>query len=182
MIPKNIPDTLESERLIIRPPTLADVPHVFEAVRESLPELKPWMPWATDAYSLEGCEENIRGAIAKFITREDLRYHFHDKTTGELIACSGLHALDWDVPKTEIGYWCRSSKTGQGYVTEGVTALSEAAFALGMARVEIQCDDQNTRSARVAENCGYALEGILKNDSRAPDGSLRSTRIYARTT
>ena len=181
MIP-NIPDRLESERLIIRPPTLSDIPQVYEAVRESLSELKPWMPWATERYSLEGCEENIRGAMAKFITREDLRYHFHDKETGELIACSGLHAINWSVPKVEIGYWCRSSKAGRGYITEGVTRLTAIAFEdLGVARVEIQCDTKNTRSVAVAERCGYTLEGVLQNDDRAPDGSLRATRIYART-
>lgn len=182
MIPKTIPEKLESQRLLIRPPTLADVPQIYEAVRESLPELKPWLPWATERYSLAGCEENIRGAMAKFITRKDLRYHFHSLETGELIACSGLHAIDWDVPKVEIGYWCRSSKTGKGYVSEGVKRLTEVALRdLGVARVEIQCDTENTRSIAVAETCGYTLEGILQNDGRAPDGRLRATRIYART-
>ena len=177
----DVPTHVETERLIIRPPTVEDVPAIYAAVIESLEKLKPWMPWAND-YTLEGCEANTRAAVAKFVTREDLRYHFHDKTTGELVANSGLHAIDWKVPKFEIGYWCRTSKQGQGYVTEGVEALTEMAFEqLGAHRVEIQCDDRNTKSAAVAERCGYGLEGTRKLDSRSPDGRLTSTRIYART-
>jgi ribosomal-protein-serine acetyltransferase len=86
------------------------------------------------------------------------------------------------VPRFEIGYWCRSSETGKGYVTEVVQALSKVAFEhLGAARVEIRCDDSNLRSAAVAERCGYTLEGVLKNHERNPKGDLCSTRIYALT-
>ena len=177
----DVPEQLETERFIIRPPTVEDVPAIYAAVIESLEELKPWMPWAS-GYTLDGCEANTRAAIAKFITREDLRYHFHDKTTGELVANSGLHAADWQVPKFEVGYWCRTSKQGQGYVTEGVRALSEMAFEdLGTVRLELQCDERNLKSIAVAERCGYGLEGIRKFDSRTTDGTLTSTRIYART-
>ena len=178
-----VPERLETERMIIRPPTLEDVPAIFGAVTESLGELTPWTAWATPAYSLAACEENTRQAVAKFITREDLRYHFHDKATGRLLVGSGLHRIDWSLPKFEIGYWCRSSDVGKGYVSEGVKALTNMAFErLGAVRVEIRCDDLNTRSWQVAERCGYRLEGTLKNDSRAPTGDLRSTRVYALTT
>ncbi|CAN5884632.1 GNAT family N-acetyltransferase [soil metagenome] len=177
----DVPETLETDRLVVRPPRLDDVPDIYAAVCESLPDLQPWMPWATAEYSLQSCEENTRTAVAHFITREDLRYHFHDKTTGELLVCSGLHRIDWRVPKFEIGYWCRSSQSGKGFVTEGVAALTTLALeTLGAARVEIRCDDRNLRSAAVAERCGYTLEGTLHNETRSPTGELRSTRVYAR--
>jgi len=32
----------------------------------------------------------------------------------------------------------------------------------------------------VAERCGFELEGVLRHERRAPDGSLRNTCIYAR--
>ena len=177
-----IPEQIVTERLLIRCPQVTDAQAVYDAVIESMAELKAWMPWATPQYSREGTEENLRQAIAKFITRQDLRYHAHDRATGEFVMGSGLHQIDWSVPSFEIGYWCRTSKSGQGYVTETVRALTTLAFAqLGAARVQIRCDDKNTRSAHVAEACGYRLEGVRVNDARATDGSLRSTRVYALT-
>lgn len=182
MIPyPDIPMHLETERLVIRPPTVQDIPAIYAAVIESLEDLKPWMAWSHN-YTMDGCEVNTREAIAGFVTRDKLRYHFHDKKTGELVANSGFHAVDWKVPKLEIGYWCRTSKQGQGYVTEGVKGLTEMAFKdLGAVRLEIRCSKQNTRSAAVAERCGYGLEGTLRFDSRSPSGELTSTRIYAQT-
>jgi len=41
-------------------------------------------------------------------------------------------------------------------------------------------DVANLASRRMAERCLFALEGILRQERRANDGSLRNTCIYAR--
>lgn len=175
----DVPESITSERLTIRSPQVSDVPEIVDAVRESLEALEPWMRWATRDYSVDDCEANTRQAIARFVTRQDLRYHFHDRVTGELIGSSGLHRINWQVPRFEIGYWVRTSKAGQGYVSETVRALSRLAFdRLGAKRLEIRCDDLNLASARVAERCGFELDAILFNWQRAADGSLRHERVY----
>lgn len=85
------------------------------------------------------------------------------------------------MPKLELGYWCRTSRVGEGLTREGVVALAEMAEReLGAARLEIRCDTRNRRSARVAEACGFGLEGTLRNESRDPQGNLRDTLLCAR--
>lgn len=179
--PANPPETLATARLIVRAPRLSDAPGLFAAVRESLPELTPYMAWATPDYSLAACEANTRAAVARFAAREDLRYHFFDRVTGEFVGNASFHHVDWSVPKLELGYWCRTSRAGEGLTREGVAALAEMAEReLGAARLEIRCDTRNRRSARVAEACGFRLEGTLRNESRDQEGSLRDTLLYAR--
>lgn len=178
----NVPDVIESRRLTIRCPRLEDIPALQAAVRESSNELKPWMAWARDDYSFEECERNTREAIARFLTRQDLRFQFHDRETDELLGSSGLHRIEWRVPRFEIGYWVRTSRSGRGYVSEVVRALAAMAFdRLGAKRIEIRCDDENLASARVAEACGFELDAVLRNWQRGPDGTLRHERIYSRT-
>ena len=93
-----------------------------------------------------------------------------------------MHRIDWTVPRFEIGYWCRTSRVGHGYVSEAVAAITRFAFeTLHAARVEIRTDVANSRSFRIAERLGFTLEGILRRDSRTPDGELRDTRVYAMT-
>ena len=176
-----IPAAVTSERLLLRSPRLEDAMALYYGVRESLPELKPWMPWATDDYNLVGCERDLREAIAAFVTGKDLRYHIFERSNGELLGSTGLHRIDWRVPRFEIGYWLRSSKTGAGYVTEAVRALAAMAFEeLGANRVDIRCDDRNLASAAVAERCGFELEAILRNWTVAGDGTLAHERVYRR--
>jgi len=115
------------------------------------------------------------------LTREDLWLLLFLKGTHTLVGGSGLHRIDWDVPRFEIGYFVRQRFAGQGYITEAVRGIAHFAFeTLGARRVEIHCDERNERSRRVAERAGFELEATLRNHSVAPDGRLRDTLIYVR--
>lgn len=178
----NFPEEFYTERLLIRKPMPGDGPAVYEAMQASLEELKPWMPWAHREQTEQDVEANMRDAHAKFLTREDLRLHLFDKVTGKFIGSSGLHRINWDVPKFEIGYWIDSRQSGKGYITEAVQAITDFAFEqLNARRVEIRCDLKNTKSSAIPEKLGFTLEGILKNDSKSADqNELRDTCVYAK--
>ena len=179
---REIPDQFESERLVIRWPRPGTGVLLNEAIRESFDDLKVWMPWAQTMQTLEESEEYVRQAHAKVITRTDLVLHLFRKDTGALIGCSGIHPKNWDVPKFEIGYWCRTSCQGQGYITEAVKAITTFGFdVLTARRIEIRCDERNERSRRVAERAGYRLEAQFPNDAVSPDGHLRATLVFALT-
>lgn len=178
----DFPDAFETERLIIRAPKVEDALDVWTAVKNSQNALKEWLPFAKALPCLEETEENLRQSVADFITRKDLRLLLFSKETGEFIGSSGLHRINWAVPKFEIGYWIDQSKEGKGYMTEAVQAITNFAFTqLGANRVEIRCDEENVKSRSVAERVGFELEGILRQDSLSVDEkSLRNTCIYAK--
>lgn len=176
------PDSFETDRLLIRAPRPGDGAELNAAVLDSIAELRPWLPWAQTLPTVEDSESNIRGAIAKFITREDLRLLLFLKGTGRLIGSSGLHRINWTVPRFEIGYWVRTPDAGRGYITEAVIGIT--AFArdhLGARRIEIKMDARNERSWRCAERAGFPLEAVIRNERRGLDGSLVDGRIYAKT-
>src|SRR5688500_14161926 len=101
----DIPQVLETARLTLRVPRAGDGPAVNEAIRESAAELQPWMPWADPLPTVEQTESHTRVSMAKFLTREDLHLRFYLKGTDTFVGSSGLHRIDWDVPKFEVGYW-----------------------------------------------------------------------------
>lgn len=178
----NIPERIETERMILRAAKLGDGPEAFEAVLESVNELKPWMPWVHPEPRLAGSIEFHANAQAKWYSREMLDFQWHDKATRRLIGKGGFHTINWDVPKFEIGYWVRTSMAGHGYCTEAVNAL--VAFSrreLGAKRLEICSDPRNLKSRHVAERCGFVLEGILRRNMRDPCGDLRDSCMYALT-
>ena len=107
--------------------------------------------------------------------------HLYLKGTDTLVGICGLQGIDWEVPKFEIGYWCRTRFTGHGYTTEAVKAITAFALdALGARRVEIRCDTLNLPSARVAERAGFQLEATLHNNELGTDGIPRDTLIFSR--
>jgi RimJ/RimL family protein N-acetyltransferase len=155
---------------------------VHEAVLESQDELRDWMPWAVDLPDAEWYEARVRQGQLKFLSREDLWMMLLLKGTDTIIGGSGLHRINWDVPKFEIGYWVRTSYGRHGYITEAVNGITDFAFnVLGAKRVEIRCDSLNERSAAVARRAGYELEAILHHDDRNHlTKALRDTLVFAK--
>jgi RimJ/RimL family protein N-acetyltransferase len=177
----DFPYSFDTERLTIRGPLPDDAARVREAVLESQEELKPWMPWAMTVPTEEEYRVRVREGQLKFLAREDLWMMLFLRGTDIYVGGSGLHRIDWKVPKFEIGYWVRTRFAGQGFITEAVNGLTAFAFdTLGARRVEIRCDVKNTRSAAVARRAGYTLEATFHNDARDHFGQLRDTYIFAR--
>jgi RimJ/RimL family protein N-acetyltransferase len=178
----DFPESFETERLLIRSPLPGDGPELHAAVRESIDELTPWMPWPKEHRTVDDSETSARRARVAFLQRSELRLHLYLRRTNTMVGSSGLQRIDWEVPKFEIGYWCRTRFTGQGYVREAVRGITGFAFdALGAKRVEIRCDSRNLPSARVAERADFMLEGTLQNNEVGNDGSARDTLIFALT-
>lgn len=181
---RELPASIDTGRMVLRPPRVGDGAAHYEALAESIDTLRRFLaslPWVAQAPSPQASELYCRKSQANFIARTDLPFFGFCKATGRLLLSCGLHRPDWSVPKLEVGYWCRVSETGRGYVSEAVNALTGFAFeVLAAARVELVTDAQNLGSRKVAERCGFALEGVLRQHSRARDGSLRDTCIYAR--
>ena len=181
----DVPERLETERLVLRCPRPGDGPAVNRAVTDSLEGLRPWMPWAKNAPSADDSETYCRRMHAKFLLREDLVMLIFergsDSADGPVLGAVGLHRIDWPTRCFEIGYWRRQGLGGLGIVGEAVQGLARMAWdRLGARRLEIRMDDDNAASRRVAERAGFTFEGLLRLNALAPDGSPRSTRVYAR--
>jgi len=180
----DIPTPIETARLVVRPHRTGDGPVLQAALAASIVELRRFLwnlPWVAEEPTAESAERRCRTCEANFIARTDLAFLVFDKAGGGLVASVGLHRIDWQVPKMEVGYWVRTSAAGNGHVTEAVSAVVACAFEhLGAQRVELVTDEENVASRRVAERCGFALEGILRHAQRGADGGLRNMCLYAK--
>ncbi|WP_088230527.1 GNAT family N-acetyltransferase [Bacillus cereus] len=179
----DFPSEFYTERLFIRMPKPGDGKVVYDAIQASIQELKPWMVFAQKEQTAEEIEESIRKSHIQFLQREDLRLLVFSKETGEFIASSGLHRINWDIPQFEIGYWIDSRFSGKGYMVEAAKGITDYAFSeLKANRVEIRCDSLNKKSRAIPEKLGFKLEGILESASVAVDSNrLRDMCVFAMT-
>jgi RimJ/RimL family protein N-acetyltransferase len=181
----DLPEQLDTQRLLIRPPRRGDGRAVYEAVVETLDELRRYpssLRWALEEPTPERSESFCRRGAALWQLRVDMPLLLFDRADGTLVGASGLHRFDWADRRFEIGWWCRRSRQGQGYVTEGGRAIVDFAFEhLAARRVFALGDDANAASWRVCERLGMTLEGVLRGERADPDGSRRDMRVYAVT-
>ncbi len=176
----NIPEEFQSERLILRAPRAGDGAELNAAIQESFEQLSNWLDWADHMPDVEETEANLAVALERYRARTDFRILLIDKITKAIVGSSGLHSVDWSVPKFEIGYWVRTPCAGQGYITEAVRAITDFAFSvMGARRVWMCIDTRNIRSKAVAERAGFECEGVLRMEALTRDGLLKDTAIYS---
>jgi ribosomal-protein-serine acetyltransferase len=175
-----IPEAIETPRLQLRATRAGHEVAIHPAVLESFPQLRAWMPWARENPTVEESAAHCRDAQAKWLAREILDFCFFDRADGEFVGKGGFHTIDWEVPKLEIGYWMRSTRTAHGFATEASIGLAEfARDHLGAHRLEITSDARNLASRRVAEKAGFVLEGVMRNRRRDNAGRLADACMYA---
>ncbi|MGV3618683.1 MAG: GNAT family N-acetyltransferase [Fimbriimonas sp.] len=173
------PSPLHTERLIVRFPVAEDAAELNAAIHETWDDLHMWMAWAAVRPTLEESREKCAQLAA---SGEEFHLFGFERETGRLVLANGVRCLDPEVPSFDLGYWCRASFQGQGFVTEATRAVIETCFeTMGAQRIEIRCDVKNDRSQAVALRCGARHEGDLVNECRDPQGNLRTTRIFALT-
>jgi RimJ/RimL family protein N-acetyltransferase len=181
----DIPDQLETERLLLRSPRPGDGAILHESILETLADLRRYpasMSWALEEQTVAKAEEFCRRSAANWILRADLPMLLFLGDGSEHAGNCGLHRFNWDTRVFEIGWWCRKRFQGQGLITEAAAALTEFAFRhLGARRVWCCSDDENEKSWRVAERLGFAYEGTLMSERGDPDGTRRNMRVYAAT-
>jgi RimJ/RimL family protein N-acetyltransferase len=147
-----------------------DAPRLKEAVDSSLDDLLPWMPWAVDEpQPLEQKVELMRRFRGQFDLGQDFVYGILSRDEGEVVGGTGLHTRRGE-GAFEIGYWIRSSRTGEGLATEATAALTRVAFDVcGVDRVEIRTDPANERSRAVPRKLGFTEEATLRRRFLYPE-------------
>jgi ribosomal-protein-serine acetyltransferase len=140
-----------------------DAGALFEAARESVAEVFPWLSWCHPGYSTAEAAEWIRARAP--LAAEGREYTFAIVGgDGRYLGGCGISQVNRVHRFANMGYWLRTSATGRGVATEATRQLAELAFRdTDLVRLEIVCAVGNERSQRVAERTGAVREGVLRS-------------------
>ena len=151
---------LVTERLLLRPFTLADAPTVqklagdeaIASVTLNIPH--PYEDGMAEAWIGTHPQRFAKGEEAVFaiVLRED----------NTLIGAIGL-TINQEHERAETGYWIGKPYWGNGYCTEAAGEVVRFGFAeLGLARIQAVHFTQNPASGRVMKKIGMTYEGSLR--------------------
>ena len=149
--------------ILIRPFRAEDIQKVFEAVRESINEVAPWLPWCHAGYQVEETTEFILSRDVAWKNDTEYGFGIFDAKTEKFLGGVGLSQVNRTHGMANLGYWVRTSCAGHSVAT--AAARQTARFALEefrLHRVEILAATGNHASQRVAEKAGATREGVLR--------------------
>lgn len=138
-----------------------DVDLLVEATHaESAPAL--WAPRPRGAYSTRDAQAALRAWDPDTTHQASYGILEHDRMLGAL-------GLMLDGPRSaELAYWVRPENRRQGLALRGLRALTPwAQVDLGLSRVWLEINPDNTPSLRVAVRAGYHFEQRMSHHCRA---------------
>jgi RimJ/RimL family protein N-acetyltransferase len=168
------PETIKTERLILRKPRMEDAAAIFESYAQD-PEVKRYMVWKAHK-DVRETEQFISTCLRLWQKGRDFAYAITLKKSNQLIGMIALHPMKL---KVEVGYGLARSYWGQGIMTEALRAVIAWALAQpGIYRVQATCDVENFGSARVMEKAGMTREGLLRRYILHPNISDEPRDVY----
>ena len=136
---------------------------MWEAARESVPEVFPWLAWCHAGYSMAEAVDWVSTRAPLAAKGQEYAFAIVGPDGRYLGGC-GLNQINRLHRFGNLGYWVRSSATGRGVATAAVRQVAEFAFQeTDLLRLEIVCAVGNERSQRVAARAGASREGILRH-------------------
>lgn len=159
-------ECLRADRVVLRRFQAEDAPALFEAARQSVEHVFPWLPWCHPQYDRSESERWVRRQIRLWDEGKEFEYSILDYEDLFLGGC-GLTNLDFDRMTANLAYWIRSGYTGRGFGTAAVRRLAESGIRQRkLMRIEVLVAVGNVPSQRVAERAGAKREGVLRNRLR----------------
>lgn len=171
------PERLETERLVLRVPTLADAPAMF-ANYASDPEVTKYLTWEPHA-SVE-VSEFVLNMLTGFWDSGPA-YPWSITIDDEIV---GMIEARIDAPRVELAWVLSRKLWGEGLMSEAANAVLEWCLSQPeIWRVEAYVDVDNPASSRVMEKIGMTQDGRLDRWGYHPNVSdePRDVLLFSRT-
>jgi len=145
---------LRTQRLFLRPAWLEDAPELTRAIgQEAVVRMLARAPWP---YREEHARSFIEGPRDPrfpnlLVTLPEQR--------GIIVGGCGLHPLDDDPGRIEVGYWIAPDWWGRGFATEALGGMLSLARITGHRRIIGRHAIDNPASGRVLRKAGFRPTG-----------------------
>ena len=152
---------LIDDELLLRSFEPEDAQELFRVVEASREHLRPWLPWVDMStkpeHSLQFIQQSKTQQHNQVGIALGIIYNRH------IIGSMGMHNWDHTLKKAQLGYWITKEYEGKGIIQKCLAAFIDFLFnKAGLNKVEIHFMVNNHRSARVAEQAGFKVEGIIR--------------------
>jgi RimJ/RimL family protein N-acetyltransferase len=143
---------LETGRLVLRRPTLADVKAIARLANDRrVAQNTSRLP---HPYTVSDAE-----FFVGYVAQQPRDTNFVITYGGDVLGTVGIDLGNPDVP--EVGYWLGVPYWGQGYATEAARAVIDFAFEeFGSNELRAGARVVNPASRRVLEKCGFQWTGV----------------------
>jgi len=128
---------------------------LLDVINDNRAFLSKYLEWVDKYTTIEKTLTNIEKSYSVDICS------YFIKVDGKIAGKIGF--VDIDENMGEISYWLGQKYTKHGIMTRALNLMTDIGFnKIGLNRIQLTLDIDNTSSEAVAKRCGFRLDGILR--------------------
>lgn len=157
------------------PPTIKYAQEIYKIFSKDTENMIFWAPNG----NFQSPEQTLINYYNRNRSQRSLMFGIfqNDKLLGEI----GFSNVDEKVGICDVGYWLRKSARGKNIISKILPRIEKLAFEQDWChKLSLHCDSENIASKKIAEKNGYILEGIIRQDSKWPNGELRDKLYFGK--
>jgi ribosomal-protein-serine acetyltransferase len=161
----------------LKPHDLQTAPALFEMIERNRDHLKRFFGWVDDTKEVKDSETFIQKSIEAFEAKKQvpLQIWYQDHFVGLI----DFHGISDKNKLAQVGYWIDKEYEGKGIVTKACELLFKYGFEIiGLNRIEIECNVENSRSSAIPQRLGCTKEGVLRQ-ARELNGGFQDMELWS---
>ncbi len=147
------------------------------------PDFQRWNTPLRPVNDLDDVREALRNRAREEAEGRSVSFRITDDATGTALGHVGLNEINRPLRLARVGYWVLPEARGRGVATRALLLAARHAFtALDLYRLELGHGIGHGASCRVAERCGFRLEGTLRGAmfEEGRRDTFRDAHLHAR--
>jgi ribosomal-protein-alanine N-acetyltransferase len=174
-IEMNVPESLETTRLLLRKPQPGDAPLMFAAYAQD-PSVTRYLTWRPHT-DISEARDFVDSVLVRWLAETEFFWFLFARDVPEMV---GAISARKEKRGFNLGFVLAQSRWGQGLMAEAVIAVTQWAFTEPwVSRIWAACDTENHASARALEKAGFTREGLLTRYLVAPNISPEPRDCYS---
>lgn len=166
----------------IRLLTSNDLDAYFQLIERNRSRLEDFF---TGTVSRTRTYEDTRQFLADVVQRTKDRTYFPyiiiDNSNQKIAGFLDLKNIDWNIPKSELGLYIDIDYANKGIATNAFRIFCDFCFSeYKFRKLFLRTHHSNTSARKVAEKCGFEIEGTIRLDYKTTSGEIVDLVYYGR--
>ena len=173
---------MQFDNYSIRLLTADDIGPYFQMVEKNRKRLEDFFTGTVSRTRTPGDTERFLLEIGERVRNKTyFPYIIMDHSTNKIAGFLDLKNIDWSIPKSEMGCYIDEEYAGRGITTKAFSLFCEYCFReYKFKKLFLRTHQSNVSARRVAEKCGFEVEGIIRRDYKTTSGELVDLIYYGR--
>ncbi|MCK9225237.1 MAG: GNAT family N-acetyltransferase [Candidatus Muirbacterium halophilum] len=161
----NFPEKIDCNRICLKKYDINLADKMFEYVEKDRERLSEFLPWVDSTNNVKDEKNFIKMSNNAWDDFFLFDYALFLKSNNDYIGNIGIHSINWECSRAEIGYWILSDFESNGFISEALIFIEKVLFGSGFNKIEIRCDSNNQKSSSVPKRNNYKLDGVLRENA-----------------